>query len=47
MTTAAERPTTRPRARVSKSTANIHIRASQHTKELIDTAAGVARKDTQ
>ena len=44
MTTAAERPTTRPRARVSKSSANIHIRASQHTKELIDTAAGVAGK---
>ncbi len=45
MTTAVlERPTTRRRARVSKSSANIHIRAPQQTKELIDTAACVVGK---
>lgn len=45
MTTAAtERPTPRPRARVSRSSANIHIRVPQQTKELIDTAARVAGK---
>lgn len=45
MTTAAvERPTTRRRARVSRSSANIHIRAPQQTKELIETAAGVEGK---
>jgi uncharacterized protein (DUF1778 family) len=38
------RPITRPRARVSRSSANIHIRAPQQTKELIETAAGVAGK---
>jgi uncharacterized protein (DUF1778 family) len=43
MTTAVERPT-RPRARGGKSSANIHIRASQQTKELIDSAAGVVGK---
>jgi uncharacterized protein (DUF1778 family) len=45
MTNAAtERPTQRPRARVSRSSANIHIRAPQETKELIDTAARAAGK---
>src|SRR6266436_4324531 len=45
MTTAGlERPPTRPRARVSRSSANIHIRASQQTKELIDTAARAVGK---
>jgi uncharacterized protein (DUF1778 family) len=45
MTTAAsERPATRSRARVSRSSANIHIRAPQQTKELIDTAASVVGK---
>jgi uncharacterized protein (DUF1778 family) len=43
-TAVSERPTTRRRARVSKSSANIHIRAPQQTKELIDTAAGVVGK---
>jgi uncharacterized protein (DUF1778 family) len=45
MTTAiSERQATQRRGRVSRSSANIHIRASQQTKELIDTAAGVVGK---
>jgi uncharacterized protein (DUF1778 family) len=44
MTAAVEGRTSRPRARVSKSSANIHIRAPQQTKELIDSAARVAGK---
>jgi uncharacterized protein (DUF1778 family) len=45
MTTAvSERPSKRSRARVQKSSANIHIRAPQQTKQLIDTAASVVGK---
>lgn len=44
MVTAAERPTTRPRTRAQRSSANIHIRAPQQTKDLIDTAASVVGK---
>jgi uncharacterized protein (DUF1778 family) len=44
MATAAERPTTRKPARVQRSSANIHIRAPQQTKDLIDTAASVVGK---
>ena len=44
MATAAERPTTRQRSRVQRSSANIHIRAPQQTKDLIDTAASVVGK---
>ena len=42
--TASERPAVRRRARVARSSANIHIRAPQQTKELIDTAARVEGK---
>jgi uncharacterized protein (DUF1778 family) len=44
MATAAERPTPRKPARVQRSSANIHIRAPQQTKDLIDTAASVVGK---
>jgi uncharacterized protein (DUF1778 family) len=45
MTTAAlERPSSRSKVRVSRNNANIHIRAPQQTKELIDTAASVVGK---
>jgi uncharacterized protein (DUF1778 family) len=43
MSTALERPSARSKER-DKSSANIHIRASQQTKQLIDTAASAVGK---
>jgi uncharacterized protein (DUF1778 family) len=43
-TAVLERPSPRSKARVQKSSANIHIRAPQQTKHLIDTAASVVGK---
>jgi uncharacterized protein (DUF1778 family) len=43
-TAVLERPQTRSKGRLQKSSANIHIRASQETKQLIDTAASAVGK---
>jgi uncharacterized protein (DUF1778 family) len=43
-TAVLERPSTRSKGRDQKSNANIHIRASQQTKQLIDTAASAVGK---
>ncbi|QHO77895.1 antitoxin [Bradyrhizobium sp. CCBAU 051011] len=43
-TAVLERPPARSKGRVQKSSANIHIRAPQQTKQLIDTAAAAVGK---
>lgn len=43
-TAVLERPSARSKGRDQKSSANIHIRASQQTKQLIDTAASAVGK---
>lgn len=44
MPSANTRPVTRSRAREQKSGANIHVRVSQQTKQLIDSAASAVGK---